>query len=359
MEAAALRPGARVPGTVDVNLPIKPPYLPMDALSASELPAVGRWQYEPKWDGFRCLAFRDGAAIELQSKAGQPLGRYFPELVRALLALKVKRFVLDGEIVIPVKSDLSFDDLLMRIHPAASRVKKLSEETPALFIAFDLLVGENGRLLVPQPLAERRARLESFVHRYVPRDGALRLSPATMKITQARRWFKMSVGLDGIIAKRRDSAYEPGERTGAMRKIKKLRTADCVVGGFRYASRGRVVGSLLLGLYDEHKRLNHLGFTSSIHDADRRALTRKLEALIQPPGFTGQAPGGPSRWSTKRSAEWEPLSPKLVVEVQYDHFTGGRFRHGTKLLRWRPDKAPEQCTMSQVARESRTPLPIL
>ena len=342
-----------------MSLPLKLPYPPMEALSVSEVPTRGEWQYEPKWDGFRCLAFRDGAKVELQSKAGLPLGRYFPELVRAMLDLRPKKFVLDGEIVIPINGHLSFDDLLMRIHPAASRVKKLSRETPALLVLFDYLVDENGKPLVERPLKERRNKLENFVRRYAPKNGTVRLSPATEKVSETHRWLKVGASLDGIIAKRQDARYEAGQRKGAIQKIKKLRAADCVVGGFRYAVKKRVVGSLLLGLYDKHNLLNHVGFTSSIHNADRAQLTRKLEALIRPPGFTGQAPGGPGRWSTRRSTEWEPLASKLVVEVQYDHFTGGRFRHGTKFLRWRPDKAPRQCTMAQVAQESRTPLPML
>jgi len=337
-------------------LPINPPYLPMDALSAAAVPAGPGWQYEPKWDGFRCLAFRDGGHVELQSKAGNALDRYFPEIVGPLLELKSARFVLDGELVVPVGDHLSFDDLLMRIHPAASRVKKLALETPALYILFDLLV-EDGQLLASEPLKNRRAALERFFLRYASHKPRIRLSPATTSIAKGRKWFKTRTGLDGVIAKRLDAPYEPGERTGAVRKIKKIRTAECVVGGFRYASHSREVGSLLLGLYDRRKLLNHVGFTSSIHHADRASLTKKLKGLIAPPGFTGQAPGGPSRWSTKRSAEWKPLAPKLVVEVQYDHFTGGRFRHGTKFLRWRPDKAPGQCTLKQVEREGRTPLP--
>ena len=337
-------------------LPINPPYLPMDALSAAAVPSGPGWQYEPKWDGFRCLAFRDGSRVEMQSKAGNALGRYFPEIVDALTELKPARFVLDGELVVPVMDHLSFDDLLMRIHPAASRVKKLAIETPALYILFDLLV-DDGRLLAGEPLKKRRAALERFVRRYTGHRSRIRLSPVTSSVAEARKWFKTRTGLDGIIAKRLDALYEPGERTGAVKKIKKIRTAECVVGGFRYASRGHEVGSLLLGLYDQRKLLNHVGFTASIHHADRSSLTKKLENLIAAPGFTGQAPGGPSRWSTRRSAEWEPLAPKLVAEVQYDHFTGGRFRHGTKFLRWRPDKAPEQCTIKQVTRESRTPLP--
>lgn len=330
----------------------------MEALPASELPAGPEWQYEPKWDGFRCLAFRDSKGIDLLSKAGKPLTRYFPELVDALAALKAKQFVLDGEIVIPLDGGLSFDSLLMRIHPAASRIQKLSESSPCLFVTFDLLVDEHGHSLVDRPLAARRDELERFAKRYFKASEIIKLSPVTDDLAVARKWFQMGVALDGVMAKRSDLPYQTGERTG-MQKIKKQRTADCVVGGFRYLEKEPLVGSLLLGLYDDEGRLDHVGFTSSIRAADRRALTKRLKPMIKPPGFDGRAPGGPSRWSTKRSAEWQPLAPKLVVEVQFDHFTGGRFRHGTKLLRWRPDKAPKDCSMKQVERENRSALNLL
>lgn len=329
----------------------------MDALPASTLPRGDDWQYEPKWDGFRAIIFRDGASVEIQSKSGQPLTRYFPELVEAFGLLKPKQFVLDGEIVVPFEDDLSFDHLLMRIHPAESRVRKLAAEMPAWFIAFDLLVGERAKLFIDFPLGDRRKALETFADKYF--RGALRLSPMTRQFAKARAWFRMKVGLDGVIAKRRDEPYQSGERGEAMLKIKKLRTAECVVGGFRYASKGHTVGSLLLGLYDRKGLLNHVGFTSSFNGIEQGTLTGKLERLVKPPGFTGQAPGGPSRWSTKRSAEWKPLIPKLVVEVRFDHFTGGRFRHGTTLLRWRPDKSPRQCTMAQVRQESKSVLNLL
>ena len=343
-----------------MSLPLTQPFLPMEALSAREVPRGANWQYEPKWDGFRCLAFRDGETVELQSKAGQPLTRYFPEMVEAARALKARKFVLDGEIVIPVKGGLSFDDLLQRIHPAESRVRRLSAETPAIFVVFDILADERGKSLVQAPLRERRRNLEAFAAEYFPANGRVRLSPATPNVEVAQGWFRrMGGGLDGIIAKNLDSVYEAGERTGSMQKIKEQRTADCVVGGFRYASKGKLVGSLLLGLYDDAGLLQHVGFTSAIRKDQKKALTSKLEKLIQPPGFTGRAPGGPSRWSTDHSTEWQPLRPELVVEVGYDHFTGGRFRHGTRFLRWRPDKAPEQCRMEQVERESRSPLGLL
>jgi ATP-dependent DNA ligase len=269
-----------------VTLPLAPPYPPMEALLVPEMPSGAGWQYEPKWDGFRCLAFRDGDQVELQSKAGQPLARYFPEVVEAVRALEPRRFF--------------------------------------------------------------------------PKDGKIRLSPATTEPGVAQSWFeKVGGALDGVVAKRLDLEYRSGDRTG-MQKVKRLRTADCVVGGFRYAARSRVVGSLLLGLYGEDGLLHHVGFTSGFRAPERKALLEKIEPLIGPPGFTGRAPGGPSRWNQGRSTEWEPLKPELVVEVRYDHFTGGRFRHGTSLLRWRPDKPPEECTLAQVeAEEKSSPLLLL
>jgi ATP-dependent DNA ligase len=331
-----------------MSLALRRPFKPMEALSVDDIPKGEDWQYEPKWDGFRCLAFRDGAGVEFQSKSGQPLTRYFPELAAALGALKAKRFVLDGEIVVPRRRVFSFDDLLQRIHPAASRVKKLSAATPALLIVFDLLVDENGALIIKNLLSERRKSLETFARKFLRGKASIRLSPTTTRLSDAKIWLKqVGATLDGIIAKRRDMAYQSGNRLG-MQKIKNFRSADCVVGGFRYNEGTRVVGSLLLGLYDDKGLLNHVGFTSSIKEAEKKALTAKLTKLIGEPGFTGDKPGGPSRWSTKRSAQWTPLKPKLVVEVCYDHFSGGRFRHGTRLMRWRPDKAPRQCTMEQV-----------
>src|SRR6267378_562052 len=343
-----------------MTLPIKPPYPPMEALLVSEIPAGENWEYEPKWDGFRCLAFRDGKQLELQSKSGQPLERYFPEVVDALLKLKASRFVLDGELVIPRSAtgphesnrqavEFSFDDLLQRIHPAAFRVAKLAKETPAHFIVFDLLVDETGKALYDLPLAKRRPKLESFASKHLAKNPDIELSPTTKNITVAREWLSTTgIKLDGVIAKRLDLPYRSGERDG-MQKVKRMRTADCVVGGFRYASKGKVVGSLLLGLYDDAGALHHVGYTSSFNEAEKKELTKKLEPLIKPPGFTGNKPGGPSRWSTKKTSEWEPLQTKLVVEIQYDHFTGGRFRHGTKFLRWRPDKKPQQCGFDQLA----------
>jgi ATP-dependent DNA ligase len=332
-----------------MSLPIPRTYRPMEALLVDDLPAGPEWQYEPKWDGFRCLAFRDGDRIELMSKAGKPLTRYFPEVVETLREVDARRFVLDGELVVPVGKGFSFDELLQRIHPAASRIAKLSAECPATLIVFDLLVDPAGRALTGKHLGERRAALEAFMADRVDAAAAIRLSPSGTGAAAVRKWLaRVGGGLDGIIAKRLDLPYQSGTRTG-MQKMKLMRTADCVVGGYRYASRGAVVGSLLLGLYDEEGLLHHVGFTANIPAAEKKPLTARLEKLKRPPGFTGRAPGGPSRWSTERSAEWEPLAPRLVVEVRYDHFDSGRFRHGTSLVRWRPDKKPAQCTMDQVA----------
>jgi len=327
---------------------LKPPILPMEAHSVDAIPEGPEWQYEPKWDGFRCLVFRDGESVTLQSKAGKLLTRYFPDVVAAARALRAKTFVLDGEIAVPYGGAFSFEALLQRIHPAQSRIQKLAAETPALLIAFDLLQDERGKSLLEQPLSERRPKLEAFAGKNFSKGIGVRLSPATNRPSDAKGWLK-NVGstLDGIIAKRRDAPYAAGTRD-AMVKVKNYRSADCVLGGFRYGTNSKLVGSLLLGLYDDKGLLHRVGFTSSIARADKPALTAKLEKLKGAPGFTGNAPGGPSRWSTERSAEWVPLKPKLVVEVCYDHFSGERFRHGTRLLRWRPDKAPEQCTMDQV-----------
>jgi ATP-dependent DNA ligase len=333
----------------EIDLPLRPPYPPMEADSEDELPKGEGWLYEPKWDGFRCLAFRKGKTVLLQSKAGQPLGRYFPELVAALGTLPLRTFVLDGEIVIRAEGgSLDFDALLQRIHPAESRIRKLARETPGTLLAFDLLVDDRGKALNGLPLAERRERLEKFFAK-LPEEGSAVLSPATPDRAVAVEWLRDlgGGGLDGVVAKRLDVAYLSGERDG-MVKIKRKRTADCVVGGFRYAQKGGAIGSLLLGLYDAAGKLDHVGFSSSFTAAERKELEPILKPLIEPPGFTGRAPGGPSRWSRGRSTEWVPLRPALVCEVRFDHFSGDRFRHGTKFLRWRPDKRPEQCTFEQV-----------
>ena len=320
----------------------------METRSANEIPTGDGWQYEPKWDGFRCVAFRDTDNVYLQSKAGQPLARYFPDVVDALKSLPSKKFVIDGELAIPVDGSLSFDELQLRLHPAASRVAKLAKAHPAMFIVFDLLAEDRGRYL-EKNLNERRKLLAKFAKKNFKSNRAVRLSPATADVKQAKKWFdKVGGDLDGVIAKRLDMPYRSGERDAAL-KIKQIRSADCVIGGFRYATGAKILGSLLLGLYDNDGLLHHVGFTSAFNKEERRELTKKFEALRKAPGFTGNAPGGPSRWSTERTGEWEPVDPKIVVEVAYDHFTGERFRHGTKILRWRKDKSPKQCTMDQVS----------
>jgi len=321
----------------------------MEALLAAELPEGSGWQYEPKWDGFRCLAQRDGDKAELISKNGKPLGRYFPEVLEVIASINRERFLLDGELIIPVGDALSFDALQLRLHPAESRVRKLAAATPAEIMLFDLL-SLGGDDFADQPLSKRRSALETFVEAL--NEPKLKLSPATTDRDTALEWLERSGGaLDGVIAKRLDQPYKSGER--AMVKVKPERTADCVVGGFRYAEKKPVVGSLLLGLYDDQGLLDHVGFTSAMPADERERLTADLEKLIQPPGFTGSAPGGPSRWRTERTAQWQPLKPVLVVEVKYDQVTSRRFRHGTALLRWRPDKDPKQCTFDQLKPELR------
>jgi ATP-dependent DNA ligase len=332
------------------SLAVPPGIEPMEAKLVTDLPEEPGWQFEPKWDGFRCLAFRAGREVDLRAKSGKPLARYFPEVVAMLAGLKPSQFVLDGELAIPIGDTLSFDALQMRIHPAESRIKKLAAETPAILILFDMLLDTKGQSLIETPLGKRRAALERFF-KAAGETAGLKLSPYTLERDKARQWLDHARGaLDGVVAKRSDGPYLAGER--AMLKVKRLRTADCVVGGFRYETGSREVGSLLLGLYDEEGKLDHVGFTATISDKERPALTKQLEALIAPPGFTGKAPGGPSRWSTERSGEWEPVKPKLVVEVRYDQVTGDRFRHGTRLVRFRPDKAPRQCTFDQIKPET-------
>jgi ATP-dependent DNA ligase len=340
-----VQPGAPLPEHL-FGLPLD--IAPMEAKLAATPPIIGGpWQYEPKWDGFRCLAFKEGDAVELRAKSGKPLGRYFPEMIAVLRSLSVPRFVVDGELVIELDHRLSFDALQMRLHPAESRIRKLSAATPARLILFDILLAPDGARMLESPMAIRRRALEAFV-KEIGKHDQLVLSPCTPEIDQAKRWLGESGhgSTDGIVAKRLDGVYQPGER--AMVKVKRSRTADCVVGGFRYETGGREIGSLLLGLYNAGGELDHVGFTSSISDSERADLTRRLEALRGTPGFTGKAPGGPSRWSTERSGDWEPVRPELVVEVRFDHVTGDRFRHGTKLVRWRPDKAPSQCTFEQI-----------
>jgi ATP-dependent DNA ligase len=334
---------------------------PMEARSVDSIPEGAEWQYEPKWDGFRCILTRASDDVALRSKSGEDLTRYFPELVDAARKIKVPAFILDGEIVVPAGRTFSFDALLQRVHPAASRVARLSKETPASFVAFDLL-SDGKSDLTGRTLAERREALEHLA-RVFKASPTFYLSVCTTRLAQARRWLENAGGgFDGVIAKRRDRPYAAGSRD-AMQKIKRYRSADCVIGGFRYAenklNNRKVVGSLLLGLYGDDGLLHHVGFTSAIRNAEKTALTDKLAPLITDASFTGNAPGGPSRWSTKRTSEWVPLTPKLVIEVSYDHFTGGRFRHGTSILRWRPDKKARQCDMDQLKQKTLNPARLL
>ena len=334
-------------GFPKIDLPIQPPYPPMEAKRLASIPKGDGWLFEPKWDGFRAIVFRSGDEVAIQSKAGQPLGRYFPDIVEAVRSLEGKEFIVDGEIVIPVGGVLSFDDLLLRIHPAESRIQKLAEESPASLFVFDLLYAR-GKSLVDLPIEKRREQLEKFFN---ASGGSERvhLSPATTDRKMATQWFNKfgAMGLDGVMAKRLGEPYHSGDREG-MVKVKHLETADCVVGGWRYGEGTKVVGSLLLGLYDEEGRLVHIGHTSSIRKDDRAELTRKLQALRGENPFEVRIPGGPSRWASGKSGDWEPVKPKLVCEVEYDYFSQGRFRHGSKLMRWRPEKDPRSCTIDQV-----------
>jgi ATP-dependent DNA ligase len=324
-------------------------YPPMEMRSVSDVPVGPQWQYEPKWDGFRCLAYRDGRDVALQSKAGQPLGRYFPEIVDALGRLKTKRFVLDGELVVPFAGALSFDALQQRIHPAASRVAMLAKKTPAWYLIFDLL-DEDGHDLVDLPLSERRALLETFARQF---DGeTLRLSPATRDRAVVDDWFaRVGGALDGVIAKRADAPYASGTRDAAV-KVKRTRTADCVIGGFRYAKGSTSqIGSLLLGLYDDDGLLDYIGFCSAFSAEEKRALMERLKPHVGEPGFTGGAPDtAPSRWDRgqDRDKSYVKLKHDLVLEVAFDQVTSGRIRHGTRPVRWRTDKAPRQCTIEQL-----------
>lgn len=316
----------------------------MEALLVEELPQGPEWRFEPKWDGFRCLAVRQGDEVALWSRAGKPLGRYFPEIEALIAGLPEGDFILDGELVIETPQGLSFDALSQRLHPAESRIRKLSVETPAMFMVFDLLrLGAED--LSPKPLDERRARLERFMA--AVHAPALLLSPQTDKPAQARDWLERSGGaLDGVVAKRADDPYRAGER--AMLKIKVHRSADCVVAGYRADAKGGGVASLLLGLYTDDGLLHHVGFCSSFKAAERRGWQEILQPLTGGEGFTGNRPDKASRWARERTTEWVPLRPELVVEVLYDQVTAGRFRHGTRLLRRRPDKRADQCRCKQL-----------
>ncbi len=329
------------------ELVLKPPIEPMETRQVQRIPEGDEWNYEPKWDGFRCVAFRDGDDVELQSKSGETLTRYFPETVAVLRAAKAQQFVTDGEILIPTDDGADFDALLQRIHPAESRVRRLAQETPATYILFDLLV-DGSKPLYEKPLRERRAQLERFTQRQFPQADGVRLSPATSDAELARQWYSGSIArLDGVIAKR-NVPYAFGSRDAVV-KIKRSYTADCVVGGFRVSSNG-AIASLLLGLYDDDGKLDHVGFVGSMSAQERKRAGDLLKPIVEPPGFTGNAPGGPSRWRRGQESEWFPVRPQIVIEVAFDHVTGHRFRHAARLLRWRPEKAPRQCTMEQLLR---------
>lgn len=330
------------------GLPLQPPIEPMETRQVERIPSGAEWLYEPKWDGFRCVAFRSGKEVELESKSGQSLARYFPEIVDALLALEAPRFIVDGELFIESANGLDFDALLQRIHPAASRVRALAKQTPARYAVFDLLADERGTKLYERTLEKRREALEAFAERAFGTQRTVALSPATTDETLAREWFEGDVArLDGVVAKRLDAPYAFGSRDAVV-KIKRRYTADCVVGGFRRAKDGSIA-SLLLGLYDADGKLDHVGFVGSMSAAERKRAASLLEPLVGGNAFTGTAPGGESRWRKgEEAAPWYPVSAKIVVEVSYDHITAHRFRHAARLLRWRPDKKPRSCTMDRV-----------
>jgi len=331
-----------------MTLPLEPPLSPMLARLEDALPSGSSWRYEPKWDGFRALVFRERERLELVSRSGQGLERYFPELVSLLKSALPARCVLDGELIIERPSGLDFDALLQRIHPAPTRVRKLARETPASFVAFDLLaVGDESFL--DKPFDQRRRELE----RLVPGDARLFVTPQTADEEVARRWFVQfeAAGLDGIVAKRSDLPYAPGERT--MVKVKHERTVDCVIGGFRRTKDETGVASLLLGLYDGEGRLRYVGFASAFRAAERRELLFRLQPLEGARSFDPAfAPGGPSRWTRGRSSEWSAVAPRIVCEVAFDRLQGERFRHVATFLRFRPDKPPQACTFDQIGRRS-------
>jgi len=336
-----------------MDLPVMPPVKPMLAKSVSILP--DGMLYEPKWDGFRCIAFRDGDEVELGSRNERPFTRYFPEVVAAVRAALPPRCVVDGEIVVVQDAGLDFEALQQRIHPAASRVNLLAEETPGRFIAFDLLALDD-RSFMDRPFAERREALASVLAGV---DAPVHLTPATDSSKVAQRWFRVfeGAGLDGVVAKPLDLPYEQDQRV--MFKVKHVRTADCVVAGFRWHKSGPVVGSLLLGLYDDGE-LQHVGVSASFPMERRRELLDELAPyrlkVGDPHPWLGSVtseriPGGePSRWNAKKDLSWEPLAPSLVVEVGYDHMEGRRFRHTAQFKRWRPDREPRSCTYAQLER---------
>ena len=310
-------------------LPLSPPVLPQLAKTARALPTGDGWVYEPKWDGFRAIAFVDGGEVHLQSRNGRPLTRYFPEL-----AFPEGRYVLDGEIVLfDADGGQDFDALGQRIHPAASRIAMLAEKTPTRFIAFDLLARDD-EILFELPQAERRDRLTAVV------DKPVDLTPSTEDPDEAQPWLQHA---EGVIAKRQDAPYKPGERVG-MTKIKRVRTIDAVVMGWRPGKEENTLGSLILGLYDDQGRLRVVGHSSGFKAAEKRELPGRLA-----PYETGErGMGDPSRWNNERELEWVALRPELVVEVTFDHVSNGRIRHGTKVSRWRDDKDPKECLVAQL-----------
>jgi ATP-dependent DNA ligase len=317
-----------------VALPLSPPVRPQLARSAKELPEGEDWRYEPKWDGFRTIVFRDGDEVHLQSRNGRPMNRYFPEVVEQVGELAAERLVIDGELIVVVDGVQEFDLLSQRIHPAASRVERLAGETPAELVAFDLLA-DGDETLLELPYAERRERLEKVV------DAPVQLTPITDDRDAARSW--LSGRSEGVVAKEAGAAYKPGERTG-MVKIKRLRTADAVVMAFRFGKEPGTVGSLILGMYDDAGELHTVGHTSSF----RAQQKRELVDLLEPYRTHERGSGEPSRWKSDEELKWEGLRPELVCEVAYDHITGERIRHGAKLLRWRQDKRPEDCRLSDL-----------
>ncbi len=339
--------------------PIEPPIEPMLARISDELPLNGEYLFEPKWDGFRALVFRSASDVFIQSRDLRPLDRYFPELHNAFLEQVPEGSVLDGEIVIATPNGLDFNLLQMRLHPAASRVAKLARETPASFVAFDVLAA-GGRDLRQERQDSRRRHLETLLE---GKTAPLHVTPVTREVDQAARWLKEfeGAGLDGVVAKLAAGTYQPGKR--AMLKVKHVRTADCVVAGFRWHKTGPnvLVGSLLLGLYDDRGQLHHVGVTSSFNAATRKALAVELEPLrknaLESHPWKAWAdvgremtrmPGGQSRWSAGKDLSWEPLRVERVCEVKYDHIQGDRFRHAAIFLRWRPDRAPEDCRYDQL-----------
>lgn len=330
-----------------------PPVTPMLAKLQHEIPHQG-WVYEPKWDGFRAIVFRDGNEVHVASRDQKPLERYFPELLEPLRASLPKKCVIDGEVIVTGSGKLDFGALLQRIHPAASRIQLLAEQTPASFVAFDIVAMGRSDLRA-RPLEERRARLVSALGEEIAmpklrRGTEIRVTPQSDSAKQAQKWLETleRIGLDGIIAKARGTPYVEGERV--MIKVKQRRTADCVVGGYRLSKTKDGVGSLLLGLYDDTGVLHFVGHTSSFKAAERRTILKDLRPLEGGKSFgRGRTPGGPSRWNAGRELDWMPLKPKLVCEVAYDKMQGDRFRHGATFVRWRDDKAPKECTIDQVS----------